>query len=53
MPKNDNPQTVRFLASMESLAAIRECGLDGATLCWDIMKAPEAHIAAVIERIMI
>lgn len=30
----------------ESLAAIRECGLDGAALCWDIMKAPEAHIEA-------
>ena len=30
----------------ESLAVIRECGLDGAALCWDIMQAPEAHIAA-------
>ena len=30
----------------ESLAAIRQCGLDGAALCWDIMKAPKAHIEA-------
>ena len=30
----------------EALAVIRECGLDGAALCWDIMQAPEAHIAA-------
>ena len=30
----------------ESLAVIRECGLDGAALCWDIMQAPEAHIEA-------
>ena len=31
----------------ESLAAIRECGLvDGAALCWDIMRAPEAHFEA-------
>ena len=32
----------------ESLAEIRECGLEGAALCWDIMQAPEAHIAAVV-----
>ena len=31
----------------ESLAVIRECGLDGVTLCWDIMQAPEAHIQAI------
>ena len=30
----------------ESLAAIRQCGLDGATLSWDIMKVPKAHIEA-------
>ncbi len=30
----------------ESLAEIRECGLEGVTLCWDIMQAPEAHIGA-------
>ena len=30
----------------ESLAAIRECGLDRAAMCWDIMQAPEAHIEA-------
>ena len=31
----------------ESLAAIREYGFEGATLCWDIMNAPEAHTDAV------
>ena len=30
----------------ESLAVIRGYGLDGTTLCWDIMQAPEVHIEA-------
>ena len=30
----------------ESLAEIGACGLEGAALCWNIMQAPEAHIAA-------
>ena len=30
----------------ESLSAIRQCCLDGATLSWDIMKVPKAHIEA-------
>ena len=30
----------------ESLAAVRDRGFEGAALCWNIMRAPEAHIAA-------
>ncbi len=30
----------------ESLRAVRDHGLDGAVLCWNIMEAPEAHIKA-------
>ena len=33
----------------ESLTAIRDCGFDGAALCWDMMLAPEAHIDAAAE----
>lgn len=31
----------------ESLAAIKAHGFDGAALCWNVMLAPEAHIAAI------
>ena len=31
----------------ESLTAVREYGFEGATLCWDIMNAPEAHLACI------
>lgn len=31
----------------ESLAAVREHGFDGATLCWNIMTAPDGHIVTV------
>ena len=30
----------------ESLSAIRDCGFDGAVLCWDVMRAPETFIEA-------
>lgn len=33
----------------ESLAAVRSCGLEGAALCWDLMKAPERHIDAAAD----
>ena len=32
----------------ESLGVIRDCGLDGAALCWNIMQAPEDHIEAAV-----
>lgn len=31
----------------ESLAAIRDCGFEGAVLSWNIMQVPNAHIEAV------
>ena len=31
----------------ESLAAIKAYGFEGAALCWNVMLAPEAHIAAI------
>ena len=31
----------------ESLTAVKNKGFDGAVLCWNVMEAPEAHIAAV------
>lgn len=34
---------------LESLAAIRERGFEGAALCWNAMQAPDAHIEAAAE----
>ena len=34
----------------ESLQVMRECGMDGAVLAWDIMNAPDSHLKAVISR---
>ena len=31
----------------ESLAAIRDCGFEGAALSWNIMQVPDAHFEAV------
>ncbi len=36
----------------ESLAAVRDHGLDGAALCWNVMRAPEAHIGAVTVQLL-
>ena len=33
----------------ESLAAIRDCGFEGAALCWNLMRAPERHIDAIAD----
>ena len=33
----------------ESLSVLKECGMDGAVLSWDIMMAPDDHIKAVKE----
>ena len=33
----------------ESLAAIRECGCEGAALCWDVMQAPQSYIQTITE----
>lgn len=30
----------------ETIAAVRDCGYEGAVLSWDIMRAPESHIRA-------
>ena len=32
---------------VESLNAVREHGLNGAALCWNLMQAPEEHIRAI------
>ena len=32
---------------IESLTAVRDHGFDGASLCWNAMLAPEAHIEAI------
>lgn len=32
---------------IESLRAVKDYGYDGATLCWNVMLAPEAHIEAI------
>lgn len=34
----------------ESLQVIRESGMDGAVLAWDIMNAPDSHLKAVMNR---
>ena len=33
----------------ESLTAVRDAGYGNAVLCWNVMQAPDAHIAAVSE----
>ncbi|MCR4704850.1 MAG: putative glycoside hydrolase [Lachnospiraceae bacterium] len=33
----------------ESMEVLREAGLNGATLSWDVMLAPDAHLAAIWE----
>ena len=33
----------------ESVSAVRDSGMDGAVLCWNVMQAPESHIRAVAE----
>ena len=33
----------------ESLSAVRDCGLEGAALCWDVTEAPEANLEAVYQ----
>ena len=32
---------------IESLTAVRDHGFDGASLCWNVMLAPDAHIEAI------
>ena len=31
----------------ESIAAIRDCGYEGAALCWDVMQAPQGYFRAI------
>ena len=31
----------------ESIAAIRDCGYEGAALCWDVMRAPQRYLRAI------
>jgi hypothetical protein len=31
----------------ESMQVLRECGMNGAVLAWDVMLAPESHLAVV------
>ncbi len=33
----------------ESLATIRDCGYEGAVLCWDVMQAPQSYIQTILE----
>lgn len=31
----------------ESIAAIRDCGYEGAALCWDVTQAPQRYFRAI------
>ena len=31
----------------ESIAAIRDCGYEGAALCWDVMRAPQRYLRTI------
>ena len=33
----------------ESMAVLQECGMDGAVLAWDVMRAPDSHLEAVLQ----
>ncbi len=48
---NYDEQIVRTDAGYiaESLAAVRDCGYEGAALCWDVMQAPQRHIQTIID----
>ena len=47
---NYDPELVRTDPDYirESLNAVREHGFDGATLCWNVMQAPDAHLDAAV-----
>ena len=47
---NYDPELVRTDPDYirESLKAVKEYGFEGATLCWDMLQAPDEHIDAVI-----
>ena len=48
---NYDPKLVKTDAAyiQESVNAVREHGFDGVTLCWNLMKAPTAHIDAAAQ----
>ena len=49
---NDDEQLVQTDEAYitESIAAIRDCGFEGAALCWDVMRAPQRYLRAIKDK---